>query len=321
VEALPAKQNYSRDYRIILENLWGSPRIHVNDLISILGTSTAGKILKKAHEQQIIIGPEIRKRSYNNLREYMYFITSKDPESEYLQYRKDPRVSYHALMIGFCDLWLISKEKIEIEGNVILEGYRSDYYMSYAHDHPWEKALEIMKRKIDAFNPESYQRKIYIQTHLDELIEWDEIDETLYRYFKHDLRKPFTSVMKEHEIPRRKIFQFLENLPETCTIATSYYPATLRAYDPYLFMFETDYEDFIVELFSELPTSVSFFKVSDKLFVLSHVLKPFIRSKDPQEAAEWYIPLNLIELSKKGIVRSRLRASIDYFWAKRDLTW
>jgi hypothetical protein len=245
-------EEQKRQYRGIYEALWTKPRIYLESLGLMISIEwrTARKRLKKAHEQQIIIGPEIRKRSYNNLREYMYFITSKDPESEYLQYRKDPRVSYHALMIGFCDLWLISKEKIEIEGNVILEGYRSDYYMSYAHDHPWEKALEIMKRKIDAFNPESYQRKIYIQTHLDELIEWDEIDETLYRYFKHDLRKPVTMIMRKYNIFGKRLYQFLENLPETCTIATSYYPATLRAYDPYLFMFETDYEDFIVELFA-----------------------------------------------------------------------
>jgi hypothetical protein len=34
-----------------------------------------------------------------------------------------------------------------------------------------------------------------------------------------------------------------------------------------MFMFETDYEDFIVDLFSELPTSTFFFKVANKLFV------------------------------------------------------
>ena len=167
-----SSEERKRQYRGIYEALWTAPRIYLESLGLMIGVEwrTARKRLKKAHEQQIIRGPEIRKRSYGNLGEYMYFITSKDPESEYLRYREDPRVSYHALVIGFCDLWLISKEKIEIEGNVILEGYRSDYYMSYAPDHSWEKALGIMKKKIDTFNPEFYQQKTYIQTHSNERI-------------------------------------------------------------------------------------------------------------------------------------------------------
>lgn len=174
-----------------------------------------------------------------------------------------------------------------------------------------------MRNEVDSFNPGAYLKKNYIQTHFDETIPWDETDEIMYRYFKYDLRRPLTPIMKEQKISKEKIYKFLDRLPQTCTIATHFYPDTLSAYDPYLFVFETDYEDFIIDLFSELPTSVSFFKVSDRLFVYAHILKPFIRSKDPQEATKWYIPLILLELSKKGIVKSRARASVDYSWSKR----
>lgn len=78
-------------------------------------------------------------------------------------------------------------------------------------------------------------------------------------------------------------------------------------------MFETDYEDFVIELFSEFPTSVSFFKVSDKLFMLAYVSKPYMRSIDLIEASsKWYIPAVIIDLLNKGILRNGVRAMVDY---------
>ena len=77
-------------------------------------------------------------------------------------------------------------------------------------------------------------------------------------------------------------------------------------------MFETDYEDFIIDLFSELPTSVSFFKVSDKLFVLTYISKPFVRSKDLQVSSRYYLPLLMVELSNKKIVESKAHAIGEY---------
>lgn len=61
---------------------------------------------------------------------------------------------------------------------------------------------------------------------------------------------------------------------------TRYFPEGAKAYDPYLFVFETDYEDFIVDLFSELPTSTFFFKVSDKLLMSGRMIKTSVRKVD-----------------------------------------
>ncbi len=310
-------QDRKKEYRIIFERLWKTPRASNNEIVTILGKRTVDKRLQKALDQKIIVGPDIRKRSYRNLKEYMYFLKCDDPDSEYLKYRGDQRIIYHALTIGFCNLWLITKEKIDIEGDIVLEGYRSDYFTSRPPDHTWETAMEIINKKIQTFNPEAYIKKGYIKTHLDETIPWDETDEILYRYFKYDLRKSTACIMKKQNISGGKVYQFLENLSRTCTIATHFYPGTLSAYESYLFMFETDYEDFIIDLFSELPTSVSFFKISGRLFIYTHILKPLVRRTDPDEINKWYIPFLLLELSRKGIVKSRERASVDYSWSKR----
>jgi hypothetical protein len=52
-------------------------------------------------------------------------------------------------------------------------------------------------------------------------------------------------VKKNYRISGNELREWLEKLPECCTIATSYFPEKLSGYESYLFLFETDYEDFI----------------------------------------------------------------------------
>ena len=315
------REDWKKEYRRIYELLTDNPRISVKDITAILGgIKTARKRMEEAFEEQFIIGPQIRKRSYENMGEYMYFLNCEKPEIAYMKYRKDPRVIYHAKIIGFSNLWLICKEKIDLkdlEGEIVVEGYRSDYHVSFAPDHTWEKSLQIMKERVENFDPEKYSAKGTIKPHFAERIEWDEKDKILSAYFKYDLRKPLSPVMEEYKISGGKIYKFLDNLSETCTVFTDYYPETLPAYEPYIFMIETDYEDFLIDLFSELPSTTSFFKVSNKLFVHTHVSKPYMRDTDLERSADrLYIPLLVIDLLEKGIVKSIEYSIVEYSLAK-----
>ena len=99
-----------KHYRIIYEMLFDDPRVHKNTLSSILGGGrTAGLRMREAFNQQYIVGPEIRVRSFENLREYMYFVRCRHPELHYLEYREDMNVAYHAKTRGFCNLWIIQR--------------------------------------------------------------------------------------------------------------------------------------------------------------------------------------------------------------------
>ena len=248
--------------------------------------------------------------------EYIHFVDCDDPDLLYQKYRQDENIIFHALMYGFANLWVISKQKIDIEGDIIVEGLRSDYHVAFAPNHSWDDAIQIIGKKIEDFDLE-YEPKRYIKTHFDDTEEWSETDEILYRYFKYDLRKPFAPVKKDCKISRNEYREWLERLPECCTIATSYFPETLREYEPYLFLFETDYEDFIVELFSELPSSSWFFKVSDKLFLYTRVPKKFIKEIDLQVAPNRLnIPLLANKLLERGIIRRRARGPIETYWVK-----
>ena len=307
-------ERWKGQFRSIYEILWEDPRILNRNITSKIGKD-AGKILKEALEYQYIIGPQARKKSYQNLKEYMYFVKCEDPELLYLKYFEDQNIVYHVKTIGFCDLWIIAKEKIDIDGDILVEGYRSDYYVSHPPDHSWETAVEIMRKEFKTFNLKSYQPQGLIQERFNVTIDWDLEDENLLRYFKYDLRRPLTPVMRDQNISKDKIYNFLERLPETCTVFTDYYPDSLSAYCPYLFMFKTDYEDFIIELFSELPTTSSFFRVSDKLFAYIHVPGEFTRIDD-SNPSKLCIPLLALDLKEKGIIRNKDYLVPEYYRKK-----
>jgi len=122
--------------------------------------------------------------------------------------------------------------------------------------------------------------------------------------------------MKKHQISEKKFKIWLERLPELCTIITKYYPGSRSAYDPYIFLFETDYEDFIIDLFSELPTSAVFFKVSNKLVLDAYVDRKLMRGRNlpVSDISRLHIPLLTRELLKKKIIKDEAHAIVDYHW-------
>jgi hypothetical protein len=150
----------------------------------------------------------------------------------------------------------------------------------------------------------------------DKAIKWTREDEFLYKYFKYDLRNPITSAAKEPGIWEHRVYNFLGRLPETCTIELGYFPESLSAYDPYLFMFDTDYEDFVIDLFSELPATSSFFKVSNKLFVNIHVPEKLFGIDDSNPSHKLSIPLLALDLEEKGIVKKKDYVVLEYYRSK-----
>jgi hypothetical protein len=314
-----SKKIRKKHYRPWYELLCESPRIHAKEasLSLEIDQRTASARLKQSREEHYIVGPEVRKMSYSNSPEYMYFVDCDDPDLLYQKFCEDKNIILHALMYGFANMWVISKEKMDIKGDIIVGGPRSDYYVAYAPNHSWDDAIQTIRKKIDVFDPKKYIPREYIKTHFDETIEWSEKDEILYRYFKYDLRRPFAPVMDKYKICTYTVYNWLERLPVCCTIATSYFPEKLSEYEPYLFLFETDYEDFIIELFSELPSSSWFFKVSDKLFLYTRISKKFIKKIDLRVAPNRLnIPLLGNELLERGIIRRKARGPLEAYWVK-----
>jgi len=311
------KRQYYIIYRLLDEN----PRVFPSAISKVIRIrpKTAGNRVREAFDEGYISEPNVRKNSYLPFVEYVYFVRCEDSLEQYLKFSEDERIVYHAVMDGFANLWVISKEEIDIEGDVLISGPRSDYHVAFAPNHSWKTAVKIMEEKVEKFDPDKYGPKGIIQTHWDETVEWDEKDEILYRYFKYDLRKPVDPVRKKHRINTVKFKDCLKKLPEYCTVYTRYFPEGILGYDSYIFVFETDYEDFIIDLFSELPTTSMFFRVSNKLILLAYIQKQFLRNGDNRpisDVSELHIPLLIRNLLKKGIIKSEGHAIVNYHWGK-----
>lgn len=306
-------------YRTIYEQLNQRARIQLNNLSTVLGVNrnVASKRLKESFDLGYVLIPQIRKRSYANMNEYIYLVECKDALDSYLRYIQDMNVAYHAVMTGFANLWVFSKEQIELKGDVIVEGLRSDFHVAYAPNHSWREAIQIMQKKIENFNPEDYKSVNIIKNHWEEHARWSLEDEILFREFKYNMRKKLGPIMRKRRISGGKIYQFFDRLPECCTVFTRYFPETISAYDPYLFMFETDYEDFIIDLFSELPTSSFYSKVSDKLLVYANMAKELMRCTELYVTInKLQVPLLIKSLLEMGILKSEAHAIVEYYYGK-----
>lgn len=306
-----------RHYRAIYESLFADPFISKGNLLKVYGVlqKTASKRLKEAIEKLYIVGPGCRKLSSMNLLEYMYLFNADNPDIAYAFYREDPRVVYNAQIMGPFNSMVISREEMDIDGEVILKGPRSDYYVPFTPDQSWQKALQKMSEKIGHFD-NSCAKKELIQNHWDQSVKWNETDELLYRYFKHDLRRKVRPLLKMHKIPKSTVYHWLETLDKRCTTYVDYYPDSLLGYDTYFYTFESEYEDFVVELFSEFPATVTFFKTLNTLILFAYVPKAFMRDTDPYAARKMCIPSLEIELLNKGIIKNKTRAIVEYSWSK-----
>ncbi|MGC1121186.1 MAG: hypothetical protein WBA22_08830 [Candidatus Methanofastidiosia archaeon] len=111
---------------------------------------------------------------------------------------------------------------------------------------------------------------------------------------------------------------FLERLPQCCTVLTCYFSLTVNAYDPHIYLIETDCEDFIIDLFSQLPTTCWFQKVSNTLVAHIWALrKPTKRvTTHIEDIPELQIPLLVDALVEKGIVKREISAEIEAYWRK-----
>ncbi len=208
---------------------------------------------------------------------------------------------------------------MDIDGDIVVEGFRSDYHVTYAPNHSWETAIEKIHRKIELFDPRDYEPKGYIKTHFDETATWDSEFEMLYREYKYNLRKKETPLRMKYLISAGKMQKWYQKFPEYCTVITRYFPDGFSACDPHIFMFETEYEDFIIDLFSELPSSSVFFKVSNKLFLYADVPRHFMRSIDLHKGVNrLHIPILVEKLVEKEIIKNEGEeyAIIDYSWGK-----
>jgi DNA-binding MarR family transcriptional regulator len=313
----------TKDYRIIFDLLDMKPRIQFTEIAENLGVDarTASRRLKEAVEEGYIVGPQIRKKSFSNFKTYVYLANSGRSLELFDEYIKDNHIIYHEVMEGFCNLLVMSDMKLDIDGT-LLGGVTSDYYISHPPDQPWEISNRNMWDMVQKFNPDDYTPKGYIETHWNETVKWSEQYEILFWEFKYDLRKALEPLVKDkYHIWSGDGIEFLEQLSRYCTVFTCYFQEAIDNHDPYLYVFETDYEDFIIDLFSELPSTCWFQRVSNALIVHLWTPRGKMRKFDTnsRNVPELQISLLTKEFLRRGIIRKENHAR-RRFYARKEIS-
>jgi len=274
------------------------------------------KLIQQGIEQGVFYYPQIRKRSYRNTSEYVHFLNAPNSFKMFTDLIENNDVIYHARITGRFTMWTIAYEKIEFE-NSLIEGYRTDYHFTKAPNQSWDTAIEKMHNMIDLFDISDYRPTNYLKSHLDQTIYWPPVYDILFQYFKFNLRKPLTPLMKDYKIPLDTINQFLGNVDELFTTTVAYYPGGIESYEPWLFKIETDYEDFIIDLFSELPTTSLHFKVKGNLFSLLFGKRELLRNITvPRKIEELHIPWMMDKMREKGIITHDEHGLVNCHWKK-----
>jgi hypothetical protein len=270
-------KNFPRDLHSVFIHVHGEPRISLSEIARRMGIDkrTVSAWWNLAVKNRIIRPPVLRRKSFLNFREHIYFLKVKDPAKLFEKLEKDREVIYYMVQTGFSNFGITSTHAIDPPGSVVLSGVRSDYYVSVPPDYTFEKAVDVIQKKLATITEVEWKPSplVYHDTVYEE---WDEKDEILYGEFCNNMRKPLSSVMKRNHIYSDKIMDWIRRRDEFGQTLTFYFPEGESIYLPFIYILKTDYDSVIIDIFSQLPVSSTFYRVGGHLIMALHVPFRFV---------------------------------------------
>ena len=234
--------------------------------------STVNRYARDAEESLIILNPHLRLKPYSRKAALLQF---EDKWSAFNQLRECAGIEYLTVYQGTWDIIAVCSTDIDftqIPGykRKILEGVQGEIFTPKVRYTTWEKSFTAM---------ENLLRQETIQKSRIECNpcspEWSTEDWCMYHYFKSDVRKKFSYLRKKHLISWRMYGEWKKSVRDYCAILVSYFPEGYHAYDQVSLCIKTDCEHFVVNVFSQLPTTPNFYKIGDYLFATVYVSKDY----------------------------------------------
>jgi hypothetical protein len=271
-------------YSIITQYIL-NPRIPVNQLHRISShfkaKKSTEKLLKKARQEKILIGPRIYCNSGIDIKLYM-----KDEICDvyrlFKEKKSDPSVRY---AVAFCGEHAVLVLK---RGASVLQ-----YAEAVIPSYPAKKTIEqINLVKKGELKPDPFPHK------------WDELDWKVY-YCMKDPLVSFPKVAGSLGVTWQTVKNRYEHVLESCKTWISFFPQGYNNYSQTFLTFRTDYEVGLREELQKLDRTTFLYKFGDTILVnLFYEL-----------SIEHYV---FSELEKEGLIRD-LSASIPIEWYKPDL--
>jgi hypothetical protein len=288
-------------YSLLLEN----PRIPKTQIAHIfhVNPKTAETWWDTAVDNKIIIPPIFRRKSFANFRENFYFIRSDDPHNTYKKFRGMEEVTYCSVQTGFADNLVISKVPVSVQEEIVLSGQRSDYYTSVPPNCSFENSVSAIQKilqTVDEYNSSPSPLLLRKESYDS----WDEKDERIFDSLYNNLRKPFSTVLKESGTYSDKIIKWFHNRDKFGHTITMFFPQGESSYQLTLYAIKTSSDSLLIELFSRLPTSSVFYRVGDFLMMTIYISFPF--------TARSIVRRVLSYLKKKELIDTYTNSIIEY---------
>lgn len=261
-----------------------------------------------AIKNRIIIPPVLRRRSFLNFRERIYFVRVDDPHSLYEQLKKSKDILYYSVQTGFADFQIITEHPLSLKLDIVLSGERSNYFVSVPPCCTFEESILRIENRLEKVSkstripsPLIYQKKSYAP--------WDELDEAIYRAICNDLRKPFAHIMKSTGSYSNKLMDWMRRRDKFGNTITMFFPEGESSYQLSLFCINMSrrYDWILIDLFSQLPTSSVFYRIKRKVIMCIYL--PFFPSPD----ARIIVRSVLSKLQKKELVKSYTNSIVEYY--------
>jgi hypothetical protein len=295
-----------KNYHKIFDCIYDTPTVSIIDIAATtrLSRNTVSKYLRLMYETHVMIGPEIRMRSSEDYKEYVYLLKFHNPGEVFRRLKGFPHVVYHGLATGHWNIMVVTNRLLDFSKLVGFQSvvYQDVKYCSYTpkvDNISWHSSFEKMHEYVDAFR-RRHEEKI---RRFAPPLKWGHDEWALYQVFNRDMRKKVAPTLNKSKLRYEAYSRWFKDIETHCTIHTGFYPDKYATYLSHCFLIYTNFEESVKSLFSFLPTSSSIVEVGNCLLVFTNAFQSDITRS---------LFCTLYDMETKGILKKFYHAVALY---------
>lgn len=261
--------------RAMYELRMEKPRVKVYEIAQYLrvARNTVYKRQKKALENGILFNPQLRLKMFEDVKEYVYVMSSDTAFRAYNQFKEDNRLCYEIFATGYTDLLLITSEplprsELDSLGKVVLNGTRSTYICPKVPATAYGTAMSY----IEDFAQQDFEPSHWVVEYPSREVLWKERDWELFSLLRYDMTKKYTELAQSVEMSYDGFRWSLRRILANTQVIVPYYPEGYSRYINFYFFFQSSYEQMLIDMFSLVPCFTMLYKVEDWLLVCLRIL-------------------------------------------------
>ncbi|MBU7046654.1 MAG: winged helix-turn-helix domain-containing protein, partial [Theionarchaea archaeon] len=221
------KNKLVKGYHKIFDCVYDTPTASIIDIAHMtkLSRNTVSKYLKLMYESHVMIGPEIRMRSSQDYKEYVYLLNFQDPGEVFRVLKGFPHVVYHGLTSGHWNTMVVTNRLLNFSKLVGFQSvvYQDVKYCSYTpkvDNISWKSSFEKIYDYLDSFRGR-HEKKI---RRFAPPLNWSDDEWTLYHAFKNGMRKKVIPTLKKIKVRYESYSPWFKDIENHCSIHTGFYP-------------------------------------------------------------------------------------------------